>query len=369
MSTFHTDKRQINASEVPGADDRMAERAAQVRELQLAMGRELVAVEDAGHFSLRGCASVEEYGARFGLDPEQTRGLLNLARLEESHPELIEAVKRARTDVERAGLAARVLTIPGAVKEEDDWLAWVEDLSRGRLAWRVDRRLEEIRQAPSRVSELNLVVSRRAKENFARARVIASKKAGKALTKGQTFGAVVDDYLDRHDEDRKKPRPRRKGKTEDDPESRYIPAEVRREVRRRSGGRCEFPGCNHEIWLQFCHLTPHAAGGCREAHNVVHFCNRHHFLFDAGIIKLIEGDANDPVYEVDGKRIGKSRAPPQPPPDSIEPEEPKGRPIDQGSDQSPDRVRERMRWPAPRHTALRLRGGRIPERGPLARSP
>ncbi|MDJ0974025.1 MAG: hypothetical protein QNJ98_06160 [Planctomycetota bacterium] len=352
MSVFRTDKRQVVASEVPGADDRMADRAAQVRELQLAMGRDLAKVEDTAHFVLRGCGSMEEYGGRFGLDPEQTRALLNLARLEDSHPQLIEAVKGGNTDAERAGLAAKVLVIPGAVKEGDDWLAWVEDLTRGRLAWRVDRRLEELRQAPEKVSELNLVVSRQAKEDFARARVLASKKAGKALSKGQTFGVVVDDYLERYDEDRKKPRPRRKENTEDDPDSRYIPAEVRREVRKRSGGCCEFPGCNHEIWLYYCHLTPHAAGGCREVYNVVHFCGRHHFMLDVGIIKLIEGDANAPVFEVDGKRVAKSRAPPGasngPPPS-------RGKPIDPVSDQPPDVVRERTRWPAPGHARVRLR--------------
>ncbi len=69
--------------------------------------------------------------------------------------------------------------------------------------------------------------------------------------------------------------------------SRYVPAEVRRAVLARAGGRCEFPRCGFDTWLDLAHLVPHRAGGSREADNLVLLCGVHHRALDAGTLEAI----------------------------------------------------------------------------------
>ena len=62
-------------------------------------------------------------------------------------------------------------------------------------------------------------------------------------------------------------------------DSRHIPAEVRRAVWKRDGGRCAFAGaqrrCNETAFLEFHHLTPFAAGGEATTGNIELRCRAH----------------------------------------------------------------------------------------------
>jgi hypothetical protein len=65
-----------------------------------------------------------------------------------------------------------------------------------------------------------------------------------------------------------------------DPDSRYVPAEVRREVWLRDGGQCAFVGtdgrrCAERAFVEFHHLTPWAVGGEPTVANVQLRCRRH----------------------------------------------------------------------------------------------
>lgn len=62
--------------------------------------------------------------------------------------------------------------------------------------------------------------------------------------------------------------------------SRYIPAEVKRAVWTRDGGRCAFVSragrrCTEQGFLEFHHIAPHAAGGKATAANIQLRCRAH----------------------------------------------------------------------------------------------
>jgi hypothetical protein len=65
-----------------------------------------------------------------------------------------------------------------------------------------------------------------------------------------------------------------------DPGSRHIPAEVRRAVWRRDGGRCGFVAkdgrrCHEHGFLEFHHARPFAAGGAPSSANIALRCRSH----------------------------------------------------------------------------------------------
>lgn len=139
-------------------------------------------------------------------------------------------------------------------------------------------------------------MTRPGKRRFKRARVLASRKAGKALTEGQTLEAVVDHYLEKFDLLEASEGRRRVPDTAE-VDSRYVPADVRRAVRRRDDDRCAVEGCECRVFLQFAHLVPHAMGGDRERKTLVRLCYRHHRWFDAGSLRLV-GTAEEPRFLV-----------------------------------------------------------------------
>jgi hypothetical protein len=65
-----------------------------------------------------------------------------------------------------------------------------------------------------------------------------------------------------------------------DPNSRYIPAEVKRQVWKRDGGQYAFVGyngrrCDERGFLEFHHLDPHATGGKATVENIELRCRAH----------------------------------------------------------------------------------------------
>ena len=63
------------------------------------------------------------------------------------------------------------------------------------------------------------------------------------------------------------------------PESRHMPAAVKREVWRRDAGRCAFVGtsgrCTETGFLEFHHVVPYAAGGQAIIENIELRCRAH----------------------------------------------------------------------------------------------
>jgi hypothetical protein len=86
--------------------------------------------------------------------------------------------------------------------------------------------------------------------------------------------------------------------------SRHIPAEVKRVVWLRDLGRCAFVSedgrrCNERGFLEFHHVTPHAAGGEATVENIQLRCRRHN-SFEARVYYGKVKDQGDRVREGSG---------------------------------------------------------------------
>ena len=90
------------------------------------------------------------------------------------------------------------------------------------------------------------------------------------------------------------------------PGSRHIPAEVKRAVWLRDGGRCAYVGrsgrrCTEAGFLEFHHVKPYAAGGESTVDNIQLRCRAHN-VYDAelyfGLSSLAEVREGPPRYSV-----------------------------------------------------------------------
>ncbi|MFO0933360.1 MAG: HNH endonuclease signature motif containing protein [Planctomycetota bacterium] len=241
-----------------------------------------------------GCANVGEFGERFGLAAVEARALLDLGRALRLHPDLEEEIRRGDVTVAAAACVAEVLTQPAMLRSDDDWRGWARDDSLRTLRRRVRERREQVRIGDEPACAVTVFVRSEARDDFERAREIASSRAGRTLTHGETFETVVDHFLDSFDFARVMPGARRAADTRSY-HSRYVPMAVRREIFARQGFRCAVPFCDHSMFLEKAHLVAHASGGDREADNLILLCTAHHTFFDCGLIRM-EGTASQPVF-------------------------------------------------------------------------
>lgn len=298
MTSVRTDKRSIPAVLDEAAERRVADRVAALRELQLEVARDLASLDACAHFVYRGCASIAEFGVRLGLGAAEARTLTDLGKALKAAPHLEALIRSGDVPYESAAAIGRILGSPDLVRPGDDWVRHARFDSQKDLRKRIKVRLEEHAQRTSGVVPMMVLVREEVREDFDRARVVASRKAGKALTEGQVFRRLVDTYLDLHDPLRRESATRRVGPTILRPHSRYVPREVERAVRLRAGDECEFAGCRHRIFLQMAHCRDHAGGSGREADDLILLCTVHHTLFDAGITRLIRGPPGEIVFDL-----------------------------------------------------------------------
>jgi hypothetical protein len=245
---------------------------------------------------------VGEFAERRGIDESEARTLIAAAKAVKDDPEMEADVASGRLSLRRAAALAFLLENPDLVREGDNWRAWADEWSAGKLERKLRERAKE-QESGEPTSVLTSVLTASGREKFERARVLACEKANKLLDEGKTIEVLADHYLDSFDPDRKTPRARRMPDTHGR-SGRHRPAEVDRELRARSGGYCQVPGCQRRIWIQAAHIRAHRHGGCREAWNHLRLCFMHHALFDYGLMKF-EGTATDPVFRTaDGRIIG-----------------------------------------------------------------
>ena len=264
------------------------------RHADLECARVLALLDEHQAWRSVGCASPGELGERCSLSAPETRALLDLGRAMKITPLLETQVLEGRITVAAAASVAPVLADPGLLRPEDDWIGWAETEPTRTVRRRVRRRIEEVRQGGTSVVPVSLFVRGRCRDDFDRARAIASQKASRALTPGETFETVVDHYLDTFDVDRVEPGARRAPPTAMIG-SRYVPMAVRREIYERQGRTCAVPLCEHTMFLELAHLVAHASGGDREADNLVLLCSLHHRFLDGGTIRM-EGTASKPHF-------------------------------------------------------------------------
>jgi len=92
----------------------------------------------------------------------------------------------------------------------------------------------------------------------------------------RALNALLDDLARKKFAATDKPRPQR----DTSPDSRYVPAQVRRDVWLRDLGRCAFIGeagrrCAERGFLEFHHVRPYANGGGATVENIELRCRRH----------------------------------------------------------------------------------------------
>ncbi len=300
--TIRVDKRQITAAPEPDAQGRLPEQLAALRNLQIALAQDLARIDRSNAFvygqpadrpcppgePVGACGSIVEYGVKLGFSAFEVRTLTRVGHTLAAHAEAAAMIRDGRLTIEAAAEIGRVLATNALIRPGDNWLTHATTEPLKLLRRRVKERFELHAQGELGLEELHVLITAKARDRFDRARDIASQKAGKLLSEGQTLTRVVDFYLEKHDappvESSKRKTRRRVGDTNLLPRSRYIPADVKRAVRARSGGTCEVPGCHRRLGLELAHRTPHARGSGREVEDIGELCHRHHILYDAGRI-------------------------------------------------------------------------------------
>jgi hypothetical protein len=262
-----------------------------------------LALDRCGHFLYEKCASMGELGELHGASADETRRLVDLGKALEESPPLESRILCGRVSLHAASLVGQMLGDRSMLRPGDAWLLWAETEDARTLRRRIDRRREEVRLGEVPAVALTVFVSPRGRDDFARARTLASRKARRRLTEGETLEAVADHYLASFDPSRRRPGTRRSPHTSMVP-GRYVPASVRRTLGERNGDRCAIPLCGHEVFLENAHVVPHAHGGDREAENLVRLCRRHHRMFDEGSLRMLGPPDRPRFVACDGRDLG-----------------------------------------------------------------
>jgi hypothetical protein len=310
MTAIETDRRRIEAEPDPDAEARLRELVPVYLDVRLEIARLLARLEGNRTFVLSGCASIEEYAIRLAVPRADARLLVDVGRAlawearEDAlgsgaqGPDAASIEERIRSGdipLENASALGALAHTSGAMRPDEPWLQAASEMGVRDFRMAVRNRLEEVKQGET-VTPLTLHVTERARQGFARARAVASERAGERLSEGETFALVIEHYLDACAPERRGEGTRRLPDTAEDGHGRYVPAEVKREVRRRAGLRCEVPGCAHDTFLEFAHVEPHREHGSREARNLVLLCPRHHTLLDAGRIVCVGFEDGHPIF-------------------------------------------------------------------------
>lgn len=291
-------------------------RLALIRRRQIELGQLLLRLERKRHFALHGCASLAAWTRLVGLGEIETRQLLNIALAIEAAHDLKWHLTARRISFDAAALLgtlaradqARVRHALVEDIEPPDWDEWLRAAQTSTLTdFRklVRRERERLRQR-TEVVDVVITCREQTRDDFERARQIASRRRQRMLSAGETLTEVTDHYLDSFDPLRKA---QRLGEREDrntqaplttgsgqGPGKRYVPASVKHAVRLRSGDCCEVPGCPNATFLDFAHVVPHRDGGTQTEDNLLLLCSRHHFLFDSGTLRLLERRPNGVAF-------------------------------------------------------------------------
>ncbi len=301
------------------------------REAELRCARLLARMGDERTWEMYGCTNVGEFGERHGLAAVEARALLDLGRALRLHPDLADEIRAGGVTVAAAACVSEVLTQPTLLRPDDDWRHWARTEPIRTLRRRIRARREQVRIGNEPACPVTVFVRPTARDDFERAREIASSRAGRPLTHGETFETVVDHFLDSFDFARVEPRSRRAPNTRLY-RSRYVPMAVRREIYARQGSQCAVPFCENTMFLEKAHLVAHASGGHREADNLLLLCSEHHAFLDDGVIR-VEGTAAEPRFlDRDGRDLAMRGRPFVPRFDDDDPD----LPDDPGDDADPE---------------------------------
>ena len=281
------------------------------RHLALRGARLFNAISRLGLHLHEGASSITSLAEEKGLSASAAREIsfLGQALWRHAGEDVERQVSDGRLRVDNASVLGRINLDDDFIRVGDDWVGWARTQTPRRFLRTYRERVDEVRQGRP-VFPLTINVSYEDLEGFDEARKAASREARSVLTGGQTFHRMLDEFLEKHHPLYRAGAARRAADTTPSgpepttPGSRYIPAEVRRAVYRRTWDRCAVPYCDRHLFLQFSHRRPHREGGSREEDNLDLLCGWHHMLYEQGVI-TIEGSADLPVFKTrEGRVIG-----------------------------------------------------------------
>ena len=263
--------------------DRRADQALKrLAAAEIEVAKALVPLHESRSFTRDGSGSIGQYAEKRGVDRQQVYRVWRLGQAMVAKPELEQKVRDNEVPSANASAVGRVLSDPKLLNEGDDWVGVAEQGTKAEVQDAVQARIEKKRQPKPRTYSLGFHVSKEALEAYRKLMKLLSRKRRSAQTPGQVFAFAMDSGLELIDADRKAPRKRRAGPTSNKPSSRYVPAEVRRKLRERSGNTCEYPGCDNDLFLEKSHGLPKRKGGGQELEDLAELCNCHHGQRDAG---------------------------------------------------------------------------------------
>ena len=252
-------------------------------------------VDAAQAFVFHGCASIGEYGRRIGYGSQQAREYAAAGRVLAVCPAAEGMLLDGSLSVSTLAIVAPLLLEEdlglrdeqGAPLGHEAILAWALTRSDPQLRRTVHRRREEVRTDAPTVAR-TVYLSSRGVEDLERTQTLVSRKEDRLVSVTEAVEHALRSYVEQHDLLEKKARARRSApmRLRDDGRrnSRYVPAEVRRELMARHNDVCAIEFCEHRIWLENAHHVAHAAGGGNEVADQDRLCSPHHRMKDHGEI-------------------------------------------------------------------------------------
>lgn len=305
MSVVKSDRRQVRYRDHPEVRERAARRLRRQMREKIALARDLVVLHRDASYVAEGCSTVGHFGSRHLGDPVETAALCDVGYALEAFPDLESRLLEGAVPLRSAVFLGRLAQVEGALRPDDRWLHLAATRRVREVRREAEARIEEVKRRVPRVVEITVHVTGEESERFDRARVLASRRRGRSLTKGEAFVELVDHYLESDGLESATPAARRMGPAADHPERRTIPREVLRRIRQRSADACEYPGCTNRVFVQKAHVRrSKAAGGAQELEDLANLCTLHHTLHDAGRFHLV-GWAIDfrPIFRKRGGEI------------------------------------------------------------------
>src|SRR5688572_9010122 len=294
-----------------------------MREVQVRVGRTLLEIHRIGDPFSVGATTFPIFCEQAGLSPVEGRELRAMAEAAEAAPEVVARVVEARITPQKAAVVNQLLKSPEMQRPGEDLLKFVESKCAKDLINEVKRRREEARLGEPPVSLL-VQVSARGRDDFRRCQTLVSRSLDRVASEGETLERISDEYLQRHDPERKAQRLEVNDKSKaplkdrgsshplpgavDSPRSRHIPAVDTRELLRAAGDRCWVDGCANEAFLQMAHRRAFRSNGSNRAGNLLRLCRTHHAQFDEGLWRLVRRlDGEVVLIDRRGVRVGRLR--------------------------------------------------------------
>ena len=265
----------------------LAARSVRMRFL-VADAKDLALIQESRHFEIRRCGTLRDYAERIlSVSAAEAMETAAIGRALRVFPELEPMLLDARTTPEAVAALAPLGKREGLVRPEDQWLVWVETESAKAVRRRVEKRMQEVKEAPA-TRALTIHFAPQALSDLEKARELASRKEHEPVDRSEAVAVALRDFVRRRDLTERTPGKRRMGPTDapDAPKSRTIACNVERKVIERADGKCRLPFCDCNLFVEKVHaFAKHRHGGSREADNLDLHCTGHHRLQEDGRIR------------------------------------------------------------------------------------